>query len=105
MENTRIKVGDSCLNLHGWIFCRYFFGFNDFSSNCNATASIGFHKTFLFSFDLSCMALNDLIRSAPSEDILDLLPEIWETNFKVLDDIKVCLLAFLQFYLFLYSVL
>ncbi|XP_065070071.1 proteasome adapter and scaffold protein ECM29-like isoform X2 [Rhopilema esculentum] len=36
----------------------------------------------------SCMALNDLIRSAPSEDILDLLPEIWETNFKVLDDIK-----------------
>ena len=37
----------------------------------------------------SCIALGDLIRSAPAEDIIDLLPEIWETNFKVLDDIKV----------------
>eukprot|EP00112_Aurelia_sp_Birch-Aquarium-sp1_P025455 Seg846.4 transcript_id=Seg846.4/GoldUCD/mRNA.D3Y31 product="Proteasome adapter and scaffold protein ECM29" protein_id=Seg846.4/GoldUCD/D3Y31 len=36
----------------------------------------------------SCSALGDLIRSAPAEDIVDLVPKIWETNFKVLDDIK-----------------
>ena len=29
------------------------------------------------------------MRSAPAEDIVDLVPKIWETNFKVLDDIKV----------------
>ena len=40
-------------------------------------------------FYFSCIALNDLIRSANAEDIIDLLQDIWETNFKVLDDIKV----------------
>ncbi|XP_059580608.1 proteasome adapter and scaffold protein ECM29 isoform X1 [Alligator mississippiensis] len=36
----------------------------------------------------SCLALNDLLRGRPLDDIIDKLPEIWETLFKVQDDIK-----------------
>lgn len=35
------------------------------------------------------MALNDLIRGRQAGDIIDRLSEIWETLFRVLDDIKV----------------
>lgn len=44
-------------------------------------------KTVLFIF--SCLALNDLLRGRPLDDIIDKLPEIWETLFRVQDDIKV----------------
>lgn len=40
-------------------------------------------------FLFSCMALNDLIRGRQAGDIIDRLSEIWETLFRVLDDIKV----------------
>ncbi|KAK3507508.1 hypothetical protein QTP70_027439 [Hemibagrus guttatus] len=36
----------------------------------------------------SCLALNDLIRGRPADDFLEHLTEIWETLFRVLDDIK-----------------
>ncbi|KAM7008757.1 proteasome adapter and scaffold protein ECM29 [Tautogolabrus adspersus] len=36
----------------------------------------------------SCMALNDLIRGRQADDLIDHLAEIWETLFRVLDDIK-----------------
>ncbi|XP_004711095.2 proteasome adapter and scaffold protein ECM29 [Echinops telfairi] len=36
----------------------------------------------------SCLALNDLLRGRPPDDIIDKLPEIWETLFRVQDDIK-----------------
>ncbi|MGH0165168.1 UNVERIFIED_CONTAM: hypothetical protein FKN15_048878 [Acipenser sinensis] len=36
----------------------------------------------------SCLALNDLIRGRQLDDIIDQLPEIWETLFRVRDDIK-----------------
>ncbi|XP_038626132.1 proteasome adapter and scaffold protein ECM29 isoform X2 [Tachyglossus aculeatus] len=36
----------------------------------------------------SCLALNDLLRGRPIDDIIDRLPEIWETLFRVQDDIK-----------------
>ncbi|KAM6972070.1 proteasome adapter and scaffold protein ECM29 [Aplochiton taeniatus] len=36
----------------------------------------------------SCLALNDLIRGRQADDIIDHLAEIWETLFRVLDDIK-----------------
>ncbi|XP_039766600.1 proteasome adapter and scaffold protein ECM29 isoform X2 [Ornithorhynchus anatinus] len=36
----------------------------------------------------SCLALNDLLRGRPIDDIIDKLPEIWETLFRVQDDIK-----------------
>ncbi|KAI3353260.1 hypothetical protein L3Q82_019800, partial [Scortum barcoo] len=36
----------------------------------------------------SCLALNDLIRGRQADDLLDHLAEIWETLFRVLDDIK-----------------
>ncbi|XP_062864224.1 proteasome adapter and scaffold protein ECM29 isoform X2 [Trichomycterus rosablanca] len=36
----------------------------------------------------SCLALNDLIRGRPADDIIDYLSEIWETLFRVLDDVK-----------------
>ncbi|XP_010795863.1 proteasome adapter and scaffold protein ECM29 [Notothenia coriiceps] len=36
----------------------------------------------------SCLALNDLIRGRQAEDLIDHLAEIWETLFRVLDDIK-----------------
>lgn len=38
---------------------------------------------------LSCLALNDLIRGRQADDLIDHLAEIWETLFRVLDDIKV----------------
>ena len=40
----------------------------------------------------SCLALNDLIRGRQAEDLIEYLAEIWETLFRVLDDIKVRLL-------------
>ncbi|XP_062334026.1 proteasome adapter and scaffold protein ECM29 [Osmerus eperlanus] len=36
----------------------------------------------------SCLALNDLIRGRQADDLIDHLSEIWETLFRVLDDIK-----------------
>uniref|UniRef100_A0A8C5D594 Ecm29 proteasome adaptor and scaffold n=1 Tax=Gouania willdenowi TaxID=441366 RepID=A0A8C5D594_GOUWI len=36
----------------------------------------------------SCLALNDLIRGHSADDLIDHLAEIWETLFRVLDDIK-----------------
>uniref|UniRef100_H3CEP2 Ecm29 proteasome adaptor and scaffold n=1 Tax=Tetraodon nigroviridis TaxID=99883 RepID=H3CEP2_TETNG len=36
----------------------------------------------------SCLALNDLIRVRQADDLIDYLAEIWETLFRVLDDIK-----------------
>ncbi|KAG8014834.1 Proteasome-associated protein ECM29-like protein [Nibea albiflora] len=36
----------------------------------------------------SCLALNDLIRGRQAEDLIDHLAEMWETLFRVLDDIK-----------------
>ncbi|XP_040273233.1 proteasome adapter and scaffold protein ECM29 [Bufo bufo] len=36
----------------------------------------------------SCLALNDLLRGRPLDDVIDKLPEIWETLFRVQDDIK-----------------
>ncbi|KAG9346893.1 hypothetical protein JZ751_005820 [Albula glossodonta] len=36
----------------------------------------------------SCLALNDLIRGRQLDDIIDQLAEIWETLFRVRDDIK-----------------
>lgn len=40
-------------------------------------------------FPSSCLALNDLIRGRQADDLIDHLAEIWETLFRVLDDIKV----------------
>lgn len=42
-------------------------------------------------FPSSCLALNDLIRGRQADDLIDHLAEIWETLFRVLDDIKVSL--------------
>uniref|UniRef100_A0A674CB51 Ecm29 proteasome adaptor and scaffold n=1 Tax=Salmo trutta TaxID=8032 RepID=A0A674CB51_SALTR len=36
----------------------------------------------------ACLALNDLIRGRNADDLIDHLAEIWETLFRVLDDIK-----------------
>ncbi|KAI5087767.1 proteasome-associated protein ECM29-like isoform X1 [Silurus meridionalis] len=36
----------------------------------------------------SCLALNDLIRGRSADDFLEHLTDIWETLFRVLDDIK-----------------
>lgn len=36
----------------------------------------------------SCLALTDLLRGRQLDDIIDKLPEIWETLFRVQDDIK-----------------
>ncbi|NXQ55389.1 ECM29 protein, partial [Anthoscopus minutus] len=36
----------------------------------------------------SCLALNDLLRGRPLDDIIDKFPEIWEVLFRVQDDIK-----------------
>ncbi|XP_029706065.1 proteasome adapter and scaffold protein ECM29 isoform X1 [Takifugu rubripes] len=36
----------------------------------------------------SCLALNDLVRGRQADDLIDHLAEIWETLFRVLDDIK-----------------
>lgn len=40
-------------------------------------------------FPSSCLALNDLIRGRQADDLIEHLREIWETLFRVLDDIKV----------------
>ncbi|XP_063311357.1 proteasome adapter and scaffold protein ECM29 [Pelobates fuscus] len=36
----------------------------------------------------SCLALNDLLRGRQLDDVVETLPEIWETLFRVQDDIK-----------------
>ncbi|KAM8960529.1 proteasome adapter and scaffold protein ECM29 [Pelodytes ibericus] len=36
----------------------------------------------------SCLALNDLLRGRQLDDVTDKLPDIWETLFRVQDDIK-----------------
>ncbi|XP_041951493.1 proteasome adapter and scaffold protein ECM29 [Alosa sapidissima] len=36
----------------------------------------------------SCLALNDLVRGRQAEDLIEYMAEIWETLFRVLDDIK-----------------
>ncbi|EDL02222.1 expressed sequence AI314180, isoform CRA_c [Mus musculus] len=36
----------------------------------------------------NCLALNDLLRGRPLDDVIDKLPEMWETLFRVQDDIK-----------------
>ncbi|XP_031670460.1 proteasome adapter and scaffold protein ECM29 [Oncorhynchus kisutch] len=36
----------------------------------------------------ACLALNDLIRGRNADDLIDHLEEIWETLFRVLDDIR-----------------
>ncbi|XP_017281248.1 proteasome adapter and scaffold protein ECM29 isoform X2 [Kryptolebias marmoratus] len=36
----------------------------------------------------SCLALNDLIRGRQTDDVIDHMAEMWETLFRVLDDIK-----------------
>ncbi len=36
----------------------------------------------------SCMALNDLLRGRQLDEVVDRLPELWETIFRVQDDIK-----------------
>ncbi|XP_018425453.1 PREDICTED: proteasome-associated protein ECM29 homolog [Nanorana parkeri] len=36
----------------------------------------------------SCLAVNDLLRGRQLDDVIDKLPEIWETLFRVQDDIK-----------------
>lgn len=43
----------------------------------------------LMCFLSSCLALNDLIRGRQADDLIEHLREIWETLFRVLDDIKV----------------
>lgn len=43
----------------------------------------------LVCFPSSCLALNDLIRGRQADDLIEHLREIWETLFRVLDDIKV----------------
>ncbi|KAM9818443.1 proteasome adapter and scaffold protein ECM29 isoform 2-T2 [Syngnathus typhle] len=36
----------------------------------------------------SCLAMNDLVRGRQADDLIDHLAEMWETLFRVLDDIK-----------------
>lgn len=36
----------------------------------------------------SCLAVNDLLRGRPLDDVVDQLPELWETCLRVRDDIK-----------------
>lgn len=43
----------------------------------------------LWSLPPSCLALNDLVRGRQADDLIDYLAEMWETLFRVLDDIKV----------------
>jgi len=40
---------------------------------------------------ISCHAVTDVLRGRPLDDIVDDLPVVWETCFRVRDDIKVCL--------------
>lgn len=42
-----------------------------------------------FFLHCSCLAVNDLLRGRQLDDVVDKLPEIWETLFRVQDDIKV----------------
>lgn len=51
----------------------------------------GFGRAYFYTFIqfFSCLALNDLIRGRQADEIIDRLAEIWETLFRVLDDIKV----------------
>lgn len=42
-----------------------------------------------FSIYISCLAVNDLLRGRPLDDVVDQLPELWETCLRVRDDIKV----------------
>ncbi|KAL4235658.1 hypothetical protein ACF0H5_004053 [Mactra antiquata] len=36
----------------------------------------------------SCLAVNDLLRGRPLDDVVESLPELWESCLRVLDDIK-----------------
>ena len=36
----------------------------------------------------SCLAVNDLLRGRPLDDVVDSLPELWESSLRVRDDIK-----------------
>lgn len=47
------------------------------------------NKILMDGFASSCLALNDLIRGRQADDLIEHLREIWETLFRVLDDIKV----------------
>lgn len=42
-----------------------------------------------YKFFNSCLAVNDLLRGRPLDDVVDQLPELWETCLRVRDDIKV----------------
>jgi len=46
----------------------------------------------------SCLALNDLLRGRPLDDIVEFLPSLWEICFRVRDDIKVRLYVALLYY-------
>jgi len=46
--------------------------------------------TVIFCFLCSCLALNDLFRGRSLDDVVNELPIVWETCFRVRDDIKVC---------------
>jgi len=54
------------------------------------------HVKEIKSFVCSCLALNDLLRGRPLDDIIDKLPDIWEILFRVQDDIKVMELIIVQ---------
>ena len=36
----------------------------------------------------SCLAVSDLLRGRPLDDVVDSLPELWESCLRVRDDIK-----------------
>jgi len=38
---------------------------------------------------VSCHAVTDLLRGRPLDDVIDDLSAVWETGFRVRDDIKV----------------
>ena len=40
-------------------------------------------------YNFSCLAVNDLLRGRPLDDVVDQLPELWENCLRVRDDIKV----------------
>ena len=44
--------------------------------------------TILYVFHFSCLAVNDLLRGRPLDDVVDSLPELWESCLRVRDDIK-----------------
>uniref|UniRef100_A0AAQ5WZB0 Ecm29 proteasome adaptor and scaffold n=1 Tax=Amphiprion ocellaris TaxID=80972 RepID=A0AAQ5WZB0_AMPOC len=50
----------------------------------------------------SCLALNDLIRGRQADDLIDHLAEMWETLFRVLDDIKCFSTPFVFVYMFVF---